>query len=220
MAKGTNGSIRQNAANKRQWKIDWDKRCTFFQALQLMSGQEVTVSTPVAPVRLKERSEEQLSPRFHSAVLLCCNYSRGLGALWALSGGATPSAAAESVLLRSTLAVRITHLKERNDGVPPNTLWVWHCDLTLQLGDSCSFITFWACRDLLYLLYLIQIHLYQNNRIKNHLNNKPPFQELDTFVKVFKIPSPWHNFKSIFVLLSYMIILGSHFGADPFNSYF
>lgn len=101
---GTNGSIRQNTVNKRdeRWKASF-----FSETLQLMSGQKVTVYTPVALVRLKEPSQQQLSPHFHSAFILCCNYSRGLSALWALSGGATPSAASESVL--STISPRCAH---------------------------------------------------------------------------------------------------------------
>lgn len=107
--------IIQNMVNKRdgRWKASF-----FSEALQLMSGQKVTVYIPVALVRLKEPSQQQLSLRFHSAFILHCNYSRGLGALWALSGGATPSAASESVLL-SPLTVHITHLQETDDGVQP-----------------------------------------------------------------------------------------------------
>ncbi len=102
--KGTNGSIRQNTVNKRdeRWKASF-----FSETLQLMSGQKVTVYTPVALVRLKEPSQQQLSPHFHSTFILCCNYSRGLSALWALSGGATPSAASKSVL--STISPRCAH---------------------------------------------------------------------------------------------------------------
>lgn len=86
---------------------DSPRRKAFLEALQLMSGQKVTVYTPVALVCLKEASQQQLSPRFHSAFILCCNYSRGLGALWALSGGATPSAVSASVL--NTVSPRCAH---------------------------------------------------------------------------------------------------------------
>lgn len=102
---GTNGSIRQNTVNKRDER--WKHPLFFSEALQLMSGQKVTVCIPVAPVRLKEPRQQQLSPRFHSAFILCCNYSGGLGALWALSGGATPSTASESVL--STISPCCAH---------------------------------------------------------------------------------------------------------------
>lgn len=69
--------------------------------------------TAVAPVRLEESSQQQLSPRFHSTFILCCNYSRGLGALWAFSGGATPSTESESILTIFPRCVHYTFKKIR-----------------------------------------------------------------------------------------------------------
>ena len=135
---GTNGSIRQNTVNKRDER--WKHPFFFFffsEALQLMSGQKVTVCIPAATLRLKEPSQQQLSPRFHSAFILRCNYSGGLGALWALSGGATPSTASESVL--STISPRCAHYtfkKKEMMVFSQNTLSDYN--LTLQLRNSSA----------------------------------------------------------------------------------
>lgn len=116
------------SSDKTQWiKAMRDERHPpfFAAALQLMSGQKVTVCTPVVLLCLKESSQPQLSARFYSAFILCCNYSRGLSALWALSGGATPSTASESVL--RTISPRCEHYTFKRKR------WWWKYSLTVKL---------------------------------------------------------------------------------------
>lgn len=126
-------------SDKTRWiKEMRDESILFFsEALQLMSGQKVTVCIPAAPVRLKEPSQQQLSLRFHSAFILRCNYSGGLGALWALSGGATPSTASESVLSTiSPCCAHYTFKKKEMMVFGQNTLSDYN--LTLQLRNSSA----------------------------------------------------------------------------------
>lgn len=111
----------------------------FLEALQLMSGQEVTGYTPVARVS-RSRASNSCRRVFHSAFILCCNYSRGLSALWALSGGATPSPASESVL--STISPRCVHYTFKREEMIANS----QMSLPLQFNSAAEKFLFFLNR--------------------------------------------------------------------------
>ena len=135
---GTNGSIRQNMVNKRR-QIKGNEREPgmkenfFSEALQLMSGQKVTVYPPVAPVRSRASNS---CHRVSIPPLYCIVITAEASVLFELSQEVPPPQQHLSVLSAAS-PLCITHLTERDDGeqpeyrVLPVTMWLCSWDLSL-----------------------------------------------------------------------------------------